>query len=101
MTLNQKQIKYLRKLGHGLSPVVTVADRGLIETVINAINEALDIHELIKIKVRQDKAQRQKTYQKICDKTSAIEVQTIGMMLILYRPSKKAKIDLPGPKFNV
>ena len=47
MKLNTKQIKHLRKIGHALSPVVIVADRGLVETVLTAIEEALDVHELI------------------------------------------------------
>ena len=98
MQLTSKQIKHLRTLGHSLSPVVTVADRGLIETVIAAIDEALEIHELIKVKVRQERDSRKELYEEICQKTGAIEVQTIGMMLLIYRPSKSSKISLPGPK---
>ncbi len=94
MKLNQKQIKKLRTLGHGLSPVVTVADRGLVETVLAAIEEALDTHELIKIKVRLPKEERIAICAKICKKTAALEVQTIGMMLLVYRPTKQAKIDV-------
>ena len=98
MQLTSKQIKHLRTLGHSLSPVVTVADRGLIETVIAAIDEALEIHELVKVKVRQERDLRKGLYEEICQKTGSIEVQTIGMMLLIYRPSKKSKISLPGPK---
>jgi len=101
MKLNPKQIKFLRKLGHSLSPIVTVADRGLIETVITAIDEGLDIHELIKVKVRQDREQRNTTYEEICKKTGALEVQKIGMILLIYRPTEQHKIDLPGPKLKV
>ncbi len=98
MKLNQKQIKHLRTLGHSLSPIVTVADRGLVETVVTAIEEALDIHELVKVKVRQQREQRTALYEEICQKTGAIQVQTIGMVLLIYRPSKKSIVDLPGPK---
>ena len=41
MSLNQKQKKHLKRLGHSLSPVVIVADRGLVDTVMEAIEEAL------------------------------------------------------------
>ena len=98
MKLTSKQIKHLRTLGHSLSPIVTVADKGLIETVIAAIDEALDIHELVKVKVRQERDSRNALYEEICEKTGALKVQTIGMMLLIYRPSKKSKITLPGPK---
>ena len=93
--LTTKQNKYLRKLGHSLAPTVIVADRGLVETVIAAIEEALDVHELIKVKVRQQREQRTETYAEICKKTGAEQVQTIGMVLLIYRASKPSKISLP------
>jgi len=100
MNLTQKQIKFLKSLGHSIAPVVTVADRGLVETVIAAVDEALDVHELIKVKVRLPREERTKIYQDLCRKTGAIEVQTIGMMLLIYRPTKNSIIDLPGPKLT-
>ena len=100
MKLNIKQIKYLRKIGHGLSPVVIVADRGLVETVLTAIEEALDVHELIKVKVRLQREQRLELYNEICEKTGAGQVQTIGMVLLIYRPTKDYIISLPGPKIK-
>lgn len=98
MKLTNKQIKHLRKLGHSLSPTVIVADRGLVETVITAIEEALNFHELIKVKVRMQREQRTALYHEICDKTGACEVQTIGMVLLIYRPGNPPTINLPGPK---
>ena len=100
MKLNNKQIKFLRTQGHSLSPIVTVADKGLTENVMMAIEEALDIHELVKVKVRQQREQRDPLYKEICQKTGALEVQKIGMVLLIYRPSKKSIIDLPGPKLK-
>ncbi|NNJ71758.1 MAG: ribosome assembly RNA-binding protein YhbY [Enterobacterales bacterium] len=98
MALNAKQKKYLKGLGHTLSPVVTVADKGLTENVMLAIEEALDFHELIKVKVRQQRDARTDTYTEICDKTNAMLVNTIGMVLLIYRPSDKNKVELPGFK---
>ena len=100
MKLNPKQIKHLRKIGHSLSPIVTVADRGLVESVIQAIDEALDVHELIKVKVRLQREQRVALYGEICKKTGSIEVQNIGMILLIYRPSKSYLISLPPPKIK-
>ncbi|RLA01262.1 MAG: ribosome assembly RNA-binding protein YhbY [Gammaproteobacteria bacterium] len=100
MKLNPKQSKYLRKLGHSMSPTVIVADKGLTENVVAAIDEALEIHELIKVKVRQPKEQRKVTNQQICEKTNSYQAQTIGMILLIYRPGKDPQISLPGPKLN-
>jgi len=96
MNISQKQVKYLRKLGHGLSPIVTVADRGLIDTVMLAIEEGLDKHELIKVKVRHDRDQRNEICKTICKKTGAEMIQQIGMVLLIYRPNKKPTIDFSG-----
>lgn len=98
MALNPKQIKYLRKAGHSLSPIVTVADRGLVETVFAAINEALELHELIKVKVRHPKPQRQQMCADICNKTGAAAIQQIGMILLIYRTAKIPKMTVPGLK---
>ena len=98
--LNQKQIKYLKRLGHQLAPVVMVADKGLTENVIAAINEALDSHELIKVKVRQQRDARVELFKEIAAQTDATMVTTIGMIILLYRPTKKNKVELPGLKLN-
>ena len=48
--LNTKQKKFLKGLGHSLSPVVTVGKEGLGEKIIKATVLELSRHELIKIK---------------------------------------------------
>ena len=98
MSLNQKQKKHLKRLGHSLSPVVIVADRGLVDTVMEAIEEALGIHELIKVKIRLQREQRAAIYDEICEKTASFKVQVVGMVILIYRPSNKSIIKLPGPK---
>ncbi len=42
--------KYLRGLAHNLKPVVHIGKAGLAPSVLTAIDEALDHHELIKIR---------------------------------------------------
>lgn len=96
MKLNTKQLKYLRKVAHDYSPLVTVADKGLSDSVIAAIDEVLGIHELVKIKVRHPKPQRAALCAEICNKTAATEVQKIGMILLIYRPSTPPKLPVPG-----
>jgi RNA-binding protein len=98
--LNQKQRKYLKGLGHHLSPVVMVADKGLTENVMAAIDEGLNSHELIKVKIRQQRDARIELFQQIIDQTDAIMVATIGMIILLYRPTKANKVELPGFKLK-
>ena len=58
MDLTRTQIRHLRGLCHRLDPVVMVADKGLTDNVRAEVELALDSHELIKVKLRGDREQR-------------------------------------------
>lgn len=85
--LNEKQKKKLRALGHALHPLVRVGSSGLTENVLAAINDALEHHELIKVKVAAgDRSERDQLIQTIGTKCNAELVQKIGHIAVLYRP---------------
>ena len=48
-TLTTAQRKRLRSLAHHLQPIVLIGKFGATDTVIGAVNDALEVHELIKI----------------------------------------------------
>lgn len=85
MSLNNNQIRHLRGLCHKLSPVVMVADKRLAENVRGEIEVALDSHELIKVKLRGEREQRQEWIDRIVSETSAELVQKIGQVACFYR----------------
>ena len=87
--MNGKLKKRLRTIGHGLKAVVTVADRGLSETVIAELNRALDDHELIKLKMFGDKAERKEVVASLKDIPDTTIVQVVGGMALIYRPSQE------------
>jgi RNA-binding protein len=99
--MKSSQRKYLRGLAHGLKPVVFVGQKGVTATLGNAINEALDTHELIKIKFVEFKEKAHKTAitERIETDTGAVLAGLIGHTAIFYRPHKnpeKRRIQLPG-----
>ncbi len=72
---------------HSLKPIVQLGNKGLTESVIKEIDQALINHELIKIKVSgQDKIAQAATTQTILEKTQAELIQSMGHTLTLYRP---------------
>lgn len=92
--------KYLRGLAHGQKPVVLIGQRGITPSLLAAIHEALDTHELIKIKFNEFKEKDEKAgaCEEIQRETGATLVGTIGHMAIFYRPRndpEKRKIVLP------
>lgn len=92
--LSNAQKKFLRKLGHSLSPVVYIGKEGLSETVVAAIDEALDHHELIKIKIiNTEKISKQEAADKVPELSGSQLVQLIGKTLLVYRRNKNKKRD--------
>ena len=86
MSLSQNQKKYLRRLGHGLQPVVLIGQQGLTEAVVRETDSALTAHELLKVKARVgDRSLREQVLSDLAEKTGAELVQTIGNVGLLYR----------------
>lgn len=97
MSLTGKQRQFLRGLAHHRKPVVTLGDAGVTPTVIAEIEQALDHHELVKLKLRVgDRDARRAALSEICDQTGAERVQEIGQMAVIFRRAKESKIDLPS-----
>lgn len=93
MPLSTHQKKHLRGLCHALQPVVTIADKGLVDTVGLEIENALLHHELIKVRIRQDRAVRQQTVETLVGSLSAEAVMAVGQVVCLYRPNPNRPAD--------
>ena len=87
MTLTPAERKALRARAHHLDPVVMIGAGGLTETVLREIEANLKSHELIKVRVLGDEREaREGLLERICAETGAAPVQTIGKLLVIYRP---------------
>lgn len=94
------QRKYLRGLAHNLKPLVFLGQKGLTEGLVASVNEALELHELIKLKFLDFKQKSQKTELTglITQRTGAELVGIIGNIAIFYRQQEdgdKRTIVLP------
>lgn len=96
MPLSSAQKKNLRGLAHHLNPVVTVADKGLSESVVAEIERALNDHELIKVKLRGDREARKVWALGIASRCSAELVQSIGQVACFYRRHPEKPVINPG-----
>jgi RNA-binding protein len=99
-TVKGYQKRYLRGLAHGLDPVVMVGHKGLTPTVVRSIEDALNAHELIKVKFIDFKEKENKSAlaDRIQETTRSELVSTIGHTAVFFRPhpdSGKRKIALP------
>ena len=93
-TLTNSQKKFLRRLGHNLTPLVYIGKEGLTDTVFAAVNAALDAHELIKVKiVNTSSVHKHEAASALPDATGSSLVQLIGKTLLIYRCNPDRKKD--------
>jgi len=83
--VNSIEKKKLKAQAHALNPVVIVGNAGLTAGVLNEINLALDVHELIKVKIRAERDERKVISEQISSDTKAELVQSIGQVAVFYR----------------
>ena len=94
------QKKYLKGLAHGMNPLVFVGQKGLSSSVIKAVDESLEKHELIKLKFIdfKEKGQKEEIATAIEKETASELVGMVGHIAIFYRQQKdpeKRKINVP------
>lgn len=92
-----KQRAYLRKLAHGIDPIFQVGKGGASPEVTEAISEALEKRELIKVTVLKNCIYEVRDVaEMISERTHADLIQVIGRKFVLYRESQDNKtIELP------
>ncbi len=96
MQLTGKQNRYLRGLGHHLKPIVMIGKEEVNDAVISATDEALEIHELIKVKLQDGcLSDRKNVAQALAEATKSAIAQVLGKNILLYRQSKEPQIKLP------
>lgn len=85
------QKKKLRVLAHHLKPVVITGQAGLTPSILNEIDQALEHHELIKVRANaEDREARARMAEQICTELNAELVQAIGHIITLYRKTSKS-----------
>ncbi|MCH7742340.1 MAG: YhbY family RNA-binding protein [Proteobacteria bacterium] len=88
--LNQKDKKRFRAIGHHLSPIVTIGDKGLSTRVVSELARAIRDHELIKIKLLTgDRKERNVTIAEIQQQLGIEVVQSIGKVALIYKAAAK------------
>jgi RNA-binding protein len=89
VALTGKQRRFLRARGHHLSPVVQVGKDGLTEGLVGALDDALEQHELIKVRLGEAVGDdRHGVAGALADAASAELVQVLGRTLLIYRRRK-------------
>jgi len=100
LPLTATQAKYLRGLAHSLKPIVFVGQKGVTPAVVAEVREALDVHELMKVKFQdlRDRVLKAQWAAEIEQATDSRLAGQIGHTAIYYRPQPdpaRRRITLP------
>jgi len=94
-SLTGAQRRHLRGLAHALKPIVFVGEGGLSDAVVGALDEALDQHELVKVRLRQP-PDKKAAAEELASRSAAALCGVVGHTVVLYRPHPdEPKIELP------
>jgi RNA-binding protein len=94
--LKGKQIRFLRGLGHHLQPVVMIGREEISGADLSSVEEALNAHELIKVKLQEGcETERHDAARTLAEATGSEVVQVLGRTILLFRSGEKKKIELP------
>jgi RNA-binding protein len=96
MPLSPSQKRYLRGLAHNLKPVILTGNKGVTPAVIKELFNALDQHELVKVRLGDDRNERKSQIVELGEAVKAELVQSIGRVACFYRRNEeKPKLALP------
>jgi RNA-binding protein len=88
VSLTSRERTHLKGRAHALEPIVHVGQSGLTDAVMVELERALTAHELIKVKINgSDRRARAATAEAICTRTDAVAVQSVGKIIVLWRPA--------------
>lgn len=86
--LTPRERSHLKARAHAMEPVVNVGHAGVTDAVIAEVERALTAHELIKVRAAShDRDGRAEILQAIIARTDATAVQTVGKVMVLWRPN--------------
>ena len=95
--MTSKQRAYLKGLAMNLEPIFQIGKSSLTPEVTEAIGEAFNTKELIKITVLKNcMDDPRQLAEMLAERTGAQVVQVIGKKIVLYKENKDhKKIELP------
>ncbi len=95
--MTSKQRAYLKSLASSLDPVFQVGKSSLTPQVTEAIGEAFNTRELLKVAVLKNCLDDPREIaEMIAERTHSQVVQVIGKKIVLYKPDRdNPRIQLP------
>ncbi len=85
MSLSSRQTRQLRSLAQRLDPILHLGKAGVTDAFVASVNQALNDHELIKIKFTAFKETKKPLAEEIATRTNGELVGIVGHVAVFYR----------------
>lgn len=90
--MTSKQRSYLKGLAMTIDPVINIGKSGVTPELTEAVQEALDVRELIKVGILKNCTEDGNVLaDMLAGRTRSSVVQVIGRKIVLYKPAKDEK----------
>lgn len=84
--MTKEQQKYLKDRAQQIKPVVMIGKHGLTDGVVQMTDEALTVHELIKVRILDtDTIPVRDAAEQLSERCKAETIHTIGKTMVLFR----------------
>jgi RNA-binding protein len=99
LIMSARERQQLKGEAHKLNPVVLMGSEGLTDALVKEVDRALTAHGLIKIRApMEEREEREQAFAALADRLSAGRVQSIGKVLVLYRPLPDEPVGASVPR---
>jgi RNA-binding protein len=84
--LGNPEIRRLKAAAQLMEPMLKIGKAGLTESLISTVSDALNHHELVKIKFVDFKDQKKELAPLLAEKTRSHLIMRVGNVMVLHRP---------------
>jgi RNA-binding protein len=98
--LTNPQIRKFKAAAQLLEPMLKVGKAGLSDGFIASVSDALDRHELVKVKFAEFKEQKKELAPLLAEKTGSHLIMRVGNVVVLHRPKLGAAEEDGGLKIE-
>ncbi|RYD60501.1 MAG: YhbY family RNA-binding protein [Verrucomicrobiaceae bacterium] len=93
VTLSGAQKRDLKARAQRLDAVLRIGAGGASEAFLKSLDEALTLHELVKIKFMEFKEEKRTLAPEIAEKTGSALIMRVGNVAVYYRPRTAKTAD--------
>lgn len=83
--LTNPEIRKLKARAQRLEPMLKVGKAGLSEGFVSSVNDALAVHELLKVKFAEFKEEKKTLAPLLAEKTGSRLIMRVGNMAVYFR----------------